>query len=213
MLHHPCILGGPQQREQNQKSKHTPGVTMTPLGAPSIPKYGSLVRPDAQIATAIERGGRIRIGPLVGKDGARWLYNPCRLGDPHRLRAGGRIRKEPTSGQGGYITPLGAFGARWLLGPIPLTTNCRPEAPGGGGVVGVLGPAESPPPYPPPPLTSPPYLPPPTPPPYLQGRGGRLRAIYAFHLSHLCQETATVVTLLMGSTAWSRGPSVLHCSP
>ena len=145
MLHYPFILGGPQQREQNQKSKPTPGVTMTPLGAPSIPKYGSLVRPDAQIATAIERGGRIRIGPLVGKDGAGWLYNPCRLGDLHRLRAGGRIRKEPTSGQGGYITPLGAFGARWLHGPIPLTTNCRPEAPGGG-VVGVLGPAESPPP-------------------------------------------------------------------
>ena len=28
MLRHPCILGGPQQREQNQKSKPTPGVTM-----------------------------------------------------------------------------------------------------------------------------------------------------------------------------------------
>ena len=106
MLRHPCILGGPQQREQNQKSKPTLGVammhhaktrgfkdcpgflnstgrlgpkrgrkcyitpafsgvpnkggqnqkskpplrvTMMPLGAPSISKYGSLVRPDAQI--------------------------------------------------------------------------------------------------------------------------------------------------------------------
>ena len=28
MLRHPCILGGPQQREQNQKSKCTLGVTM-----------------------------------------------------------------------------------------------------------------------------------------------------------------------------------------
>ena len=28
MLRHPCILGGPQQREQIQKSKPTPGVTM-----------------------------------------------------------------------------------------------------------------------------------------------------------------------------------------
>ena len=28
MLHHPCILGGPQQREQNQNSKPKPGVTM-----------------------------------------------------------------------------------------------------------------------------------------------------------------------------------------
>ena len=27
-LHHPCILGGSQQREQNQNSKPTPGVTM-----------------------------------------------------------------------------------------------------------------------------------------------------------------------------------------
>ena len=105
-LRHPCILGGPQQREQNQKSKPTLGVTMMhhatkrgfkdcpgflnstgrlgpkrgrkcyitpafsgvpnkggqnqnskpplrvtmmPLGAPSISKYGSLVRPNAQI--------------------------------------------------------------------------------------------------------------------------------------------------------------------
>ena len=28
MLRHPCILGGPQQRGQNQKSKPTLGVTM-----------------------------------------------------------------------------------------------------------------------------------------------------------------------------------------
>ena len=28
MLHHPCILGGPQQTDQNQKSKSTLGVTM-----------------------------------------------------------------------------------------------------------------------------------------------------------------------------------------
>ena len=28
MLRHPCILGGPQQRGQNQKSKPTMGVTM-----------------------------------------------------------------------------------------------------------------------------------------------------------------------------------------
>ena len=41
---------------------------------------------------------------------ARWLHNPT-----------GRLRRR------------GAFGARWLLGLIPLTTNCRPEAPWGGG--------------------------------------------------------------------------------
>ena len=32
MLHHPCILGGPQQREQNQNSKPTPG------GHPDAPR-------------------------------------------------------------------------------------------------------------------------------------------------------------------------------
>ena len=35
----------------------------------------------------------------------RWLHNPCRLGGPHRFRAGGQNQKWPTSGQGGYITP------------------------------------------------------------------------------------------------------------
>ena len=28
MLRHPCILGGPQQTEENQKTKSTPGITM-----------------------------------------------------------------------------------------------------------------------------------------------------------------------------------------
>ena len=55
----------------------------------------------------------------------------------------------------GQIFPLGgfgahgvsgAFGAHGLLRAAPLATNCWPEAPrgGGGGVVGVLGPAELP---------------------------------------------------------------------
>ena len=41
--------GSPKEGEQNQKSKPRSRVTMMPLGAPSITKYGSLVRPDAQI--------------------------------------------------------------------------------------------------------------------------------------------------------------------
>ena len=41
MVCHPCILGSPQQKGQNQKSKTTLGVTMM---------RGSLVQPDAQIA-------------------------------------------------------------------------------------------------------------------------------------------------------------------
>ena len=26
---------------------------------------------------------------------ARWLHHPCRLGDPHRFKAGGKIRRGP----------------------------------------------------------------------------------------------------------------------
>ena len=42
-------LANPNKGGQNQKSKRPLGVTMMPLGATSISKYGSLVRPDAQI--------------------------------------------------------------------------------------------------------------------------------------------------------------------
>ena len=49
MLHHPCIFGGPQQREQNRKSKPTPGVTMmhhaTKRGFKDCPKCAPLAHP------------------------------------------------------------------------------------------------------------------------------------------------------------------------
>ena len=41
--------GSPNKGGQNQKSKPPLGITMMPLGAPSISNYGSLVPPDAQI--------------------------------------------------------------------------------------------------------------------------------------------------------------------
>ena len=123
---------------------------------------GAYITPAASgVPTASERGDRIGSGPQVGKVAtsplppgggggeatlpsggtesevahkwARWLQHPCRLGDPHRFRAGGRIRigrlvgkvatsplpprrspplqsggqnpKWPTSWQGSYITP------------------------------------------------------------------------------------------------------------
>ena len=45
----PAFSGVPNKGGQNQNSKPPLGVTMMPLGAPSISKYGSLVRPYAQI--------------------------------------------------------------------------------------------------------------------------------------------------------------------
>ena len=36
---------------------------------------------------------------------ANWLPHPCRIGEPHRCRAGDKIRSGPQSGQIGYLTP------------------------------------------------------------------------------------------------------------
>ena len=36
---------------------------------------------------------------------ARWLHNPCRLGELIRFRGGGLTQRWPTNGQGGYMTP------------------------------------------------------------------------------------------------------------
>ena len=57
---------------------------------------GSYITPAAWgIPTASERGAESEVAPKW----ARWLHNPCRLGDPHRFRAGGRIRGGPQVGK------------------------------------------------------------------------------------------------------------------
>ena len=118
-LHHPCRLRGPHRFSaggQNQKW-------------PTSGQGGYITPAASGVPSASERGDRIRIGPQVGKVAtspvppggspplqsggtesevahkwARWLHHPCRLGGPHRFRAGGQNQKWPTSGQGGYIT-------------------------------------------------------------------------------------------------------------
>ena len=50
---------------------------------------GGYVTPAASgIPSASERGAKSEVAHLW----ARWLRNPCRLGDPHRFRAAGKIR-------------------------------------------------------------------------------------------------------------------------
>ena len=119
-LRHPCRLGDPHRfraGEQNQKW-------------PTCGQNGYVTPAVLGIPTASEPGDKIRSGPLVGKVStsplpsqgspplqsrgtksevahwwARWLRHPCRLGDPHRFRAGGQNQKWPTCGQNGYVTP------------------------------------------------------------------------------------------------------------
>ena len=53
---------------------------------------GGYVTPAASgIPTASKRGAKSE----VAHKWARWLRHPCRLGDPHRFRAGGKIRSGP----------------------------------------------------------------------------------------------------------------------
>ena len=53
---------------------------------------GGYITPAASgIPTASKRGAKSE----VAHKWARWLHNPCRLGDPLRFRAGGKIRSGP----------------------------------------------------------------------------------------------------------------------
>ena len=114
-LPHPCCIGDPSGG-QNQKW-------------PTSGQIGYLTPAVSGIPTAPARGAKSE----VAHKWANWLPHPCRIGDPRRFRAGGKIRsgpqvgilatsplpyrgahllqrggqnqKWPTSGQIGYLTP------------------------------------------------------------------------------------------------------------
>ena len=155
-LRHPCRLGDPHRFRAGGKIRSGPlvGKVATPLlpsrGSPPLQSGGGnqkwptsgqsgYATPSGQsgyatpavsgIPTASERGAKSEVAHLW----AKWLRHPCRLGDPHRLTAGGKIRsgplvgkvatsplpsrgspplqsggqnqKWPTCGQSGYVTP------------------------------------------------------------------------------------------------------------
>ena len=73
--------GSPNKRGQNQKSKPPLRVTMMPLGAPSISKYGSLVRPNS--CTALE-------APPIYTSGVKFAHQ---LALPSaKVHPGGRVQ-------------------------------------------------------------------------------------------------------------------------
>ena len=146
-LPHPCRIGDPHRFRAGGKIRSGPQVgkmATSPLpyrGSPSLHSGGQnqkwptsgqsgyLTPAVSGIPTASERGAKSE----VAHKWAKWLPHPCRIGDPHRFRAGGKIRsgpqvgkmatsplpyrgspplqsggqnqKWPTSGQNGYLTP------------------------------------------------------------------------------------------------------------
>ena len=146
-LPHPCRIGDPLRFRAGGKIRsgpHVGKVATSPLpyrGAPPLQSGGQnqkwptsgqsgyLTPAVSGSPTAAERGAESE----VAHKWAKWLPHPCRIGDPHRCRAGGKIRsgpqvgklatsplpyrgspplqrggqnqKWPTSGQSGYLTP------------------------------------------------------------------------------------------------------------
>ena len=146
-LPHPCRIGDPHCFRAGGKIRSGPQVgkmATSPLpyrGAPPLQSGGQnqkwptsgqngyLTPAVSGIPTAAKRGAKSE----VAHKWAKWLPHPCRIGDPHRCRAGGKIRsgpqvgkmatsplpyrgspplqsggqnqKWPTSGQNGYLTP------------------------------------------------------------------------------------------------------------
>ena len=146
-LPHPCRIGDPRRFRAGGKIRSGPQVgklATSPLlyrGSPPLQsggqnqnwptsgQIGYLTPAVSGIPAASERGAKSE----VAHKWANWLPHPCRIGDPRRCRAGGKIRsgpqvgklatsplpyrgspplqsggqnqKWPTSGQIGYLTP------------------------------------------------------------------------------------------------------------
>ena len=107
-LPHPCRIGDPHRFRAGGKIRSGPQVgemATSPLpyrGSPPLQSGGQnqkwptsgqsgyLTPAVSGIPTASERGAKSE----VAHKWAKWLPHPCRIGDPHRFRAGGKIRKK-----------------------------------------------------------------------------------------------------------------------
>ena len=86
----PAVSGIPMLQSGGQNQKW-----------PTSGQSGYLTPTVSGIPTASERGAKSE----VAQKWAKWLPHPCRIGDPHRFRAGGQNQKWRRSGQSGYLTP------------------------------------------------------------------------------------------------------------
>ena len=112
-LRHPCRLGDPHRFTAGGKIRSGPQVgkmATSPLPSrgspplhsggqnqkwPTSRQHGYVTPAVSGIPTAARRGAKSEVAHLW----AKWLRHPCRLGDPHRFRAGGKIRSGPQVGK------------------------------------------------------------------------------------------------------------------
>ena len=112
-LPHPCRLGDSLRFRAGGRIRSGPQVgkvASSPLpywGAPPLTRGGQnqkwptsgqtgyLTPAVSAIPTASQQGAKSEVAPWW----ARWLPHPCRIGEPHRCRAGGKIRSGPLVGK------------------------------------------------------------------------------------------------------------------
>ena len=119
-LPHPCRIGEPLRCRAGDKIRSGPQsgqigyLTPAVSGSPTAAERGTkseVAHKVGKLATSplpyrgappLQSGGQNQKWPTKW---ANWLPHPCRIGEPHRCRAGGKIRRGPQSGQIGYLTP------------------------------------------------------------------------------------------------------------
>ena len=84
-LPHPCRIGEPLRCRAGDKIRSGPQVGK--LATSPLPYRG---------APPLQSGGLNQKWPTKW---ARWLPHPCRIGEPHRCRAGDKIRSGPQVGK------------------------------------------------------------------------------------------------------------------
>ena len=84
-LPHPCRIGEPHRCRGGGQNQNWPTIGQSGYLTPAV----------SGIPTASERGAKSE----VAHKWANWLPHPCRIGDPHRCRAGGKIRSGPQVGE------------------------------------------------------------------------------------------------------------------
>ena len=152
-LRHPCRLRDPHRFRARAKIRSAPQkgkVATSPLlsrGSPPLQSRGGnqecptkgqsgyVTLAVSGIPSALERGAKSE----VAHQWAKWLRHPCRLGDPHRFRAGGKIRRGPLVGKVA-TSPAPSRGSRPLqsggkirsgplIGKVPTSPLLSRESP------------------------------------------------------------------------------------
>ena len=109
VLHHPCVLGGPQSRGQSQRWPTSGGKCYITPAFSGVPKQDNKVKGGPQVGGGATSPLRSRGSPNNGtelKSTHKWaevVHHPCVLGGPQSRK---QSQWWPTSGRKCYITPM-----------------------------------------------------------------------------------------------------------